>query len=119
MRLFVLALIAGSGFTAFAGSAVAEITIQLPVDASVDHIRVSYDCGGQSMTVEYVNAGPVSLAVFSHEGEPVVAANVIAASGARYAGGRFVWWTKGQAGSLYDITEGGNAEPIAECREKS
>mgnify|MGYP002621020397 FL=1 len=119
MRSFFLVLIAGSGFTAFAGSAAAEITIQLPVDAPADHFQVSYDCGGQSMTVEYVNAGPVSLAVFSHEGEPVVAANVIAASGARYAGGRFVWWTKGQAGSLYDVTQGEDAAPIAECQEKS
>jgi len=114
-----LLLIAAS-LTALAHHAsAAEITIELPGDIAVERVQVDYDCGGTSMAVEYVNAGPVSLAVFEHEGEPVVAAAGIAASGVRYAGGRLVWWTKGAEASLYDVTKGEDSAPIAECRQKS
>jgi len=96
-----------------------EIVIGLPDGIDVEQVKVDYDCGRNDMSVEYVNAGPVSLAVFTYEGKPVVAAAGIAASGVRYAGGRLVWWTKGAEASLYDVTKGENAPPVAECREKS
>jgi len=100
-------------------AAAAEIVIELPEGIDVEQIKVDYDCGGNNMPVEYVNAGPVWLAVFTHEGEPVVASAGITASGVRYAGGRLVWWTKGAEASLYDVTGGEDAAPIAECKEGS
>ena len=117
MRLFFFTLAFGSSLAAFAGNAEAEITIPLPLDTAVDRNLIDYDCGDLSINVEYINAGPVSLAVFAYEGEPVVASNVLAASGARYAGGRFIWWTKGADATLYDLTLGEDAPPAAECRQ--
>jgi hypothetical protein len=38
------------------------------------------------------------------DGKTLVFANVIAASGARYASGQYVWWTKGPTGFLTDET---------------
>lgn len=107
--------------TAFvSGANAAELTLELPDsgDITVERNRVIYDCGEKEMTVEYLNAGPVSLAVFAFDGEPVVASNVIAASGARYAAGRYIWWTKGPGASLYDATLGENAAAIAACTQR-
>ncbi|WP_034658632.1 MliC family protein [Chelativorans sp. J32] len=114
--LFIQAAVLAA-LTSAAGAA--ELVIDLPGDIPVERVAVNYDCGGTPMSVEYVNAGPVSLAVFDYEGEPVVASAGIAASGVRYAGGKLIWWTKGASASLYDLTEGEDAAPIAECTEKS
>nr|WP_274709250.1 MliC family protein [Nitratireductor luteus] len=89
----------------------------LPGEQEVEEIRVDYDCGTFEMSVDYVNAGPVSLAVFEIDGQPVVASNVISASGARYAGDAFIWWVEGKSASLFDLTAGEDAPPRAECKE--
>lgn len=82
----------------------ATITIDVPDALKVDRSKLSYDCAGTPVDVEYINAGAVSLATLSLDGKFVVAANVIAASGARYAGERLIWWTKGDNADLYDLT---------------
>jgi membrane-bound inhibitor of C-type lysozyme len=66
---------------------------------------VRYACeGGKSLTVKYMTVGDTPLASMVLDGKTLVFANVIAASGARYASGRYVWWTKGPAGFLTDET---------------
>ncbi|MGV6875169.1 META domain-containing protein [Pseudochelatococcus sp. B33] len=90
-------------FTAQSRSA--TITIEVPHALKVDRSRLTYDCAGTPVEVEYFNAGGTSLATLSLRGEFVVAANVIAASGARYAGERLIWWTKGDKADLYDLTK--------------
>jgi heat shock protein HslJ len=78
---------------------------------------VSYLCDGDlRLAAEYINAGSTSLAVLSIGEETVVAANVLAASGAKYAGGQYEWWTKGDEATLYDLTKGENA-PGVTCRK--
>lgn len=103
-----LALFDGAGtalarFTAQSRSA--AITIDVPHALRVDRSRLTYDCAGMPVEVEYLNAGGTSLATLSLGGEFIVAANVIAASGARYAGERLIWWTKGDKADLYDLTK--------------
>jgi membrane-bound inhibitor of C-type lysozyme len=46
-----------------------------------------------------------------------VFASVISASGARYASGQWVWWSKGSDASLYDTTLGEDAEAVLTCTE--
>ncbi|WP_157019308.1 MliC family protein [Mesorhizobium xinjiangense] len=94
-------------------AAASALTIDLPGDADVETSTVTYACPDSELTVTYHNAGSVSLAVFETGGEVVVASNVIAASGARYAGGRYVWWTKGDTGDLYDLMQGEDAPPAS------
>ncbi len=66
-----------------------------------------YACAdGQAIGVDYYNAGSTSLAVLHFTSETVVAANVIAASGAKYEGDQFTWWTRGPEADLYDVTKG-------------
>ncbi len=112
---------AAAAFALLAWSGIAgagEIVIEVP-GAEVSGETVSYDCAAAALQVRYVNAGDVSLAVFEADGETVVAVAVVAASGVRYAGGRHVWWTKGDEASLYDAMRGEGAEPILECRAAS
>lgn len=79
-----------------------------------------YDCGTETpVQVSYINAAPNFLAVVpvADEPEPVIFAAVLSASGARYAAGKWVWWTKGPDASLYDSTLAEDAEPVLTCSE--
>lgn len=93
---FLLGLIAAP---AVAG----EIVIEMPQGVKIDDRTVAYRCTDGELPVRYVNAGSVSLAIFEWNEEQIVASNVVAASGARYAGGRYEWWTKGDDATLYDL----------------
>lgn len=106
---FVLALLP-------AAAQAGEIVIPLPGGASLETIRVAYDCGGFGpVEAHYFNAPPVALATLAFKGEFTVLSNVLAASGARYAGGKYIWWTKGDKADLYDLTTGEDAPPVASC----
>lgn len=97
----------------------ADVTLMLDAPEA-EAVSVNYRCEGNSatMTVEYINAGEDSLAMVPVEGGRRVMVAVLAASGARYAGGAFVWWTKGREGSLYDLRQGEDADPVATCTEQ-
>ena len=119
MRRAVLAL-AAALYGLLPGAAPAgEMVIALPGAANPETIKASYACAGFG-TVEatYLNAPPVALATLSFKGEFQVLSNVLSGSGARYAGGPYVWWTKGRAADLYDLRQGESAAPIASCMEK-
>lgn len=91
--------------------------IVIPVPSAVDVVTQSYACGGQAVTVDYINAGTISLAVLHMGDELVVAAGVLSGSGARYAGDRYIWWSHGGGADLYDLTgPGGETTPVA-CTE--
>ena len=102
---------------AFLGSAVAHadpLTIDLP--GAAERQTVAYTCdGGQKVAAEYVNAGTNSLAIVKLGDQTVLMVNVLSASGARYAGQQYIWWTKGDAGDFYDLTKGGEAKPEFSC----
>lgn len=128
-RPFALPLAAGLAVlaTAFPALAAADpaptpasgsIVIPLPEGVTAQEIRARYTCDDQSaVEVVYINAGPVALATLTRKGEFVVLANVLSGSGARYAGGRYVWWSTGREASLYDLTHGEDAAPVATCKE--
>lgn len=88
------------------------VTISVPEATEVERISMVYQCGDRTVPVEYINAGPVSLAVLTLDGRTVVASNVIAASGARYAGAQYVWWSKGDEASLDDLMRDGDPPPV-------
>ena len=90
----------------------ADVTLMLDAPEA-EALSVNYRCEGVSapMTVEYINAGDDSLAMVPVEGGRRVMVSVLAASGARYAGGAFVWWTKGREGSLIRPQEGRGRRP--------
>jgi membrane-bound inhibitor of C-type lysozyme len=80
---------------------------------------VSYRCAdGREMGVAYMNTdNQQSFAVIKIGGRHMVFVDTAAGSGVRYAAGRYVWWSKGEEGNLYDMTAGENAAPVAkDCK---
>ncbi|EIM75764.1 hypothetical protein A33O_07355 [Nitratireductor aquibiodomus RA22] len=115
MRRSVLALT--SLFLAASPAFAATVEIELPDVESVDTSAVTYACPDGEIDATYYNAGDASLAVVMIDGSPVVMSNVLAASGAKYAGGPYIWWTKGEGADLYDLMKGEDAKPVS-CTAK-
>lgn len=91
---------------------VAEVTLSIPLKVGeMDSVATQvYSCGdGQNITVQYVNSGPNALAIMPIDGEDRIFVNVVAASGAKYASGADVWWTKGDTATLENELTGGAA----------
>ena len=116
IRSIMLAVLVGASG---AGPVIADdVVIPMPEGIKAQRLKASYVCSGVgALTAEYVNAGDISLALLPVDGKPLVFANVLSASGARYAAGPYVWWTKGNSASLYDLRKGENAAPVT-CEEK-
>lgn len=116
------ALITGAMLWIGATALAEELTLQLP-DVAINRIHARFECGkaGAALglpsgpfTVEYVNAGENRIAVLPVHGKPLIFANVISASGARYAAGPYIWWDAGSRGvTLY--AEGVADYPKADC----
>lgn len=106
---------AAVGLFAFPVSAV-ETSMQLVINLKGNAQRdvITYLCEGldEPLTVEYVNAHPIFLALVPVAGESRIFVNVLSASGARYASGQYVWWTQGSEAQLYDEMAGEDAEPM-------
>ncbi|WP_180899555.1 MliC family protein [Martelella soudanensis] len=96
----------------------AEDKVSLALPEGTTEISASYDCGDFTLDARYINGGQIALAELQWPDNHVIAANVIAASGARYAAGPYVWWSKGNDGTLYNVTKGENDPGIA-CTGKS
>lgn len=112
-----LSLSLGLGGLADAAAA-ATISIEVPGADKVSKQTVDYTCGGKTVTVEYINAGSVSLAVLKFEDDFVVASNVVAGSGARYVGGPYEWWSKGQTDATLSNLMSEDQSPLS-CQAKS
>jgi membrane-bound inhibitor of C-type lysozyme len=93
--------------------------ISLDVENGSPNMRTTahYDCGGRTMDVDYINVEPNFLALVPVDGKERIFVLVLSGSGARYASGPYIWWSKGNAASLYDETKGENAPPVLTCTE--
>ncbi|MDQ0321977.1 heat shock protein HslJ [Pararhizobium capsulatum DSM 1112] len=83
----------------------ADLVLRIPA-APIDRSEVRYDCGGEPVMAEYINSGNISLLQLSIGDAVVVAANVVSGSGAKYMGGYYTWWTKGEAATLFNAVNG-------------
>lgn len=101
--------------TAFAAPAQARPGIDgVRFDAPV---TVHYRCDDDKrLTARYFNSRDNQIAILRLDGKPLLFVTVLSASGARYAHGQYVWWTKGDDAMLQDFTQGEHAPPIyANC----
>jgi membrane-bound inhibitor of C-type lysozyme len=97
----------------------AEFTLGLELEGDVQTITANYDCGSETpLTVTYLNAAPNFLAIVPVKGEDLIFVNTIAASGAKYEAGQYIWWNKGADATLTDVTEGLDAAPMLTCHER-
>ncbi|WP_416358002.1 MliC family protein [Aureimonas phyllosphaerae] len=97
-----------------AGAHADPLTLDLP--GTPERMRFTYECSdGVARVVEYVNLPDNDLALVEAGPSRRLFVGVIAASGAKYAAGAQVWWSKGSEASLLDVTKGD--APIAECQQ--
>ncbi|UTO28372.1 MliC family protein [Bartonella harrusi] len=92
-----------SSISVFAGS----LVIEVPDTPEPTTETVTYKCemGTKKEHVEatYHNAGEISLVDLKWNGKRIIASNVIAASGAKYAGAEYIWWTTKNEASFYNL----------------
>lgn len=94
--------------------------VKIQTAGKFERRTIAYDCGtGGRMKVTYINADPNFLAIVPVSGlaQDLIFASVISGSGARYAAGKYVWWSKGNSANLFDSTLGDNAPPVVSCMQ--
>ena len=112
-------VLAGAALPAMGAQTGVSITLGSEGGDLERHV-ILYDCEqGDPISVQYINAAPNFIAILPvpDHAEPLVFAAVLAASGARYAAGQYIWSTKGADATLLDITEGEDSPPINTCSE--
>jgi membrane-bound inhibitor of C-type lysozyme len=119
-------VVVGFVFALFTITAIAaDMTIS--VAGPVSRRTIKYQCDQhagelglptQSFVVEYLNGAGNSLAVVPIGGQPLIFANVISGSGARYAAGRFIWWDAGSRGvHLYSDFDSIDGRKQTSCQQ--
>jgi len=102
---------------ALAAGKSATISFEVPGADKATSTKETYTCADQTVDVEYINAGNTSLALLTFKDEFVVAANVLAGSGAKYAGDQYIWWTKGMTDATLTNLMTDSQTPV-ECTAK-
>lgn len=105
-----------------AASATANAALTLTLESAGDIERrvVTYQCDDeQSLPVQYINAAPNFLAIVPVDGQSLVFATTISASGARYISGPYEWWSHQGEATLRDLMQDEDAEPLVTCSEIS
>lgn len=95
----------------------ATISFEVPGADEATSTKATYTCGDQTVAVEYINAGSVSLALLTLKDDFVVAANVLSGSGAQYAGAQYIWWSKGMSDATLTDLMTDTQTPVA-CTAK-
>jgi membrane-bound inhibitor of C-type lysozyme len=109
-------LVAPLGAAAFAADA-PHIAVTVEDGSPNMRTNARYDCAGEAIDVEYLNVEPDHLAIVPVDGVKRIFVLVLSGSGARYASGQYIWWSKGKEASLYDKTKGAEAPPVLTCTE--
>ena len=117
MKMSSLVCCASLMLPAASAFAAGAVTFPLSVATSKD---VHYVCKDhKDVTVSYVNAtNGDAFAYLPVDGTPHVFVGVTSGSGARYASGRYIWWNKGETGTL-SLDGSPSAPLLADCSAKN
>ncbi|CAK02611.1 MliC family protein [Bartonella tribocorum] len=103
---------------AFAGSLVIEVPDDPEPTTEVATYQCDTDTGKEHVEVTYLNAGNISLVDFKWQGKRILASRSISASGAKYMGGPYIWWTKGNEAMLSDLINDPEEKNLIQCVEE-
>ncbi|WP_375624845.1 MULTISPECIES: MliC family protein [unclassified Bartonella] len=117
--LAVLSLSLFGSMSAFAGS----LVIEVPDDPEPKKETVVYQCSNETkkerVEATYYTTDDIALVDLKWNGNRIIASNVVSASGAKYVGGEYVWWTKGNEASFYNSLAEDHTTPLTCVEEKS
>ncbi|MCZ2203544.1 MliC family protein [Bartonella sp. A05] len=116
LRFFTaLSLLPISTIGAFAD----PLVIEMPNEIKPTSQAIAYLCDTgktkEKVTATYLNADAISLVDFTWKNERVIGANVLAASGAKYAGAQYIWWMDKDDVTLYDLINDPKEENPIHC----
>lgn len=118
MRKSVAAMcLAAFSMSVATGAMAEDLVIPLPKDAAVEKVETVYQCAADKVEATYFNAGEISLVRLGLKDGVTVAANVMSGSGAKYQGGIYVWWSKGEEADLYDLMADPEMKQPVHCVE--
>ncbi|WP_182086891.1 MliC family protein [Aureimonas sp. ME7] len=107
-------VLAAATLASVAGAKADPLTLDLP--GAAERRSFAYQCSDDvRRVVEYVNLPDNDLAIVEAGNSRRLFVGVISASGAKYAAGSSVWWSKGGEASLLDVTKGD--APVVECQQ--
>ncbi|EYS95529.1 MliC family protein [Bartonella bacilliformis] len=118
-----LAILAILGVLLFkqTGISVGSLIIEVPEDPNPTKTTVMYQCDTETdkeqISVTYLNADTISLVDFTWRGQRVIGANVIAASGVKFAGAQYIWWIKKDDAILYNLIDDPTEENPIRCEK--
>ncbi|WP_455479381.1 MliC family protein [Bartonella sp. B23] len=97
--------------------------IEVPDNPKPKTETVTYQCdtGASKQHVEatYLSADGVSLVDFKWKSDRVIAANIIAATGTKYAGAHYIWWKTNNEVALYDLIHDPEEKKPILCKDES
>lgn len=101
-------------------TASASMTLTLESRSDIERRTVTYQCDDeQALSVQYINAAPNFLALVPVDGQSLVFATTISASGARYVAGPYEWWSHQGEATLRDLMQDEDAASLLSCTEIS
>lgn len=116
MKLHVMVVQAFALASIASGVSAADV-VSFPGITVTSTVVSRYVCKDKhEVTVSYMNASNGdSFATLPIDGTPHVFVSVLSGSGARYASGRYIWWNKGNTGTL--LIDGDDSAPplLADC----
>ncbi|BBL54019.1 hypothetical protein MF1_12770 [Bartonella quintana] len=119
IRFFViLSLSLFGSINAFADSLIIEIPDNPELITQTSSYQCDMETNKEHVEVTYLTAGNIALVDFKWKGKRIIGSNVIAASGAKYVGGPYIWWTKGNEALLYDLVNDPKEEKPIRCVEE-
>ncbi|WP_406604029.1 MliC family protein [Bartonella gliris] len=100
-----------------------SLIIEVPDNPEPTTQTIAYQCdtetGKERVEAVYLNAENISLVDFKWKGNRVIAANVLAASGAKYMGGPYIWWENNKDVTLYDLVNDPEEKKPILCKDES
>ncbi|MBX4335979.1 MliC family protein [Bartonella raoultii] len=123
--LYILRLLITLSLSFFSlGNALAaSLIIEVPDNPEPTTETVIYQCdtgiNKERVEATYHNADNISLVDFKWKGDRIIAANVIAASGAKYVGEQYIWWEKNKEVMLYDLINDPEEKKPILCKDET
>ncbi|WP_273757533.1 MliC family protein [Bartonella sp. AU55XJBT] len=119
--LQILGFFSFSLFFNVSSSLAAALVIEVSGNPETQTITYQCDMGTNKERIEatYHNADDISLVDFKWKDDRIIAANVIAASGAKYVGEHYIWWEKNKEVTLYDILKDPEEKNPILCKDES
>ncbi|WP_254473757.1 MliC family protein [Bartonella sp. B1098] len=102
-------------------SLAAALVIEVSGNPETQTITYQCDMGENKERVKatYHNADDISLVDFKWKDDRIIAANVMAASGAKYVGEQYIWWEKNKEVTLYDLIQDPEEKKPILCKDES